>query len=190
MTKRTKFILTTIWILVSRSYDVYCTAQLTPDLSKESNPLVSILGMTWTPLLITVGLLTLYALYAFYNSTFKPINLLPTEKGYTFCNIVAFTYLGRKDEWTAIFYKYPKSLKRFNQYVGHTLTQCLVYAGIVSTLMWLLINYTAYYKTIHSAPLIYAILILGCGIVIYKWNKDQYAKYLNEQLMNSAVDKS
>ena len=65
MTKRSKFIITTAWILFSRSYDAYCTNQLTPDLSKESNPLVSVLGMTWTPLLITIGLLTIYLIYAY-----------------------------------------------------------------------------------------------------------------------------
>jgi hypothetical protein len=178
MTKTVKFIITTVWIVFTRSYDVYCTSQLTPDLSKESNPLVSILGMTWTPLLIVVGLLTIYSIYAFYKITFKPIDLLPSETGYSFSNIVAYAYLGRKDEWTAILYKYPKSLNRFNQYIGHTLTRCLVFAGIVSTLMWILINHTDYYATIHSPALIYGILAVGSIVILYYWNKSMYKQYL------------
>jgi Kef-type K+ transport system membrane component KefB len=178
MTKKTKFTITTAWILLTRSYDAYCTNQLTPDLSKESNPLVSILGMTWTPLLITLGLLTIYLIYAYYISVFKPKDLLPTEKGYSFSEFVAFIYLGRKDNWTAIFYKLPKDLNRFNHWMGHFLTQGLVFAGLVSTIMWILINNTDYYKTIHSVTLIYSILIFGCLAIIYNWNRTMFKKYL------------
>jgi len=178
MTKKTRFTITTTWILLTRSYDAYCTNQLTPDLSKESNPLVSVLGMTWTPLLITLGLLTIYLIYAYYISVFKPKDLLPTEKGYTFSEFIAFTYLGRKDNWFGIFYKFPKDINRFNHWMGHILTQCLVFAGLVSTIMWLLINNTEFYKNIHSVQLIYSILIIGCLAIIYNWNKTMFRKYL------------
>lgn len=175
MTRKTKFIFTISWLLLSRSYDAYCTNQLTPDLSKENNPLVSILGMTWTPLLITLGVLTIYV---FYISLFKPKNLLPSEKGYTFNEIIAFLYLGHKDNWTAIFYKLPKKIHRFNHYMGHTLTQCLTYAGVVSTIMWLLIRHNEFYKTIHSATLIYWILIIGCIVIVFNWSKTMYKLYV------------
>lgn len=181
MTKKTKFTITTAWILLTRSYDAYCTNQLTPDLSKESNPLVSVLGMTWGPLLLTLGLLTIYIIYAYYISVFKPKNLLPTEKGYTFSNIVAYTYLGYKDHWTAIFYKLPTDISRFNHYMGHTFTKGLVFAGWVSTSMWLLINYTGYYKKYHSPTFIYSFILLGCIWIVYKWNKDMYKQYLITQ---------
>ena len=119
MNKKLKFTLTTIWILFSRSYDAYCTNLLTPDLSKESNPLVTVLGISsWTPLLIIISVLTIYAIYAYYISEFKPFNFLPTEKGYSFGNVAAYTYLGYKDSWLAIFYKFPKDIKRFNHYPG------------------------------------------------------------------------
>ena len=97
MNKTIKFTITVIWILFSRGYDAYCTHQLTPDLSNEANPLVSIFSLTWTPLLIVLGLCTIYTVYAYYVSVFKPINLLPIERGYTFSNIVAYTYLGYKE---------------------------------------------------------------------------------------------
>lgn len=42
MTKKIIFTITTLWILLTRSYDAYCISQLTPDLSKESNPLLFI----------------------------------------------------------------------------------------------------------------------------------------------------
>jgi hypothetical protein len=42
--KTLKFLIILLWILFSKSYDAYCTFQHTPDLSKEANPLVSLLG--------------------------------------------------------------------------------------------------------------------------------------------------
>lgn len=65
MTKKVKFTITTAWILLSRSYDAYCTNMLTPDLSKEANPLVTVFGVSsWTTLLIILGVLTIYVIYA------------------------------------------------------------------------------------------------------------------------------
>lgn len=162
-----RFTITTAWILFSRSYDAYCTNQHTPDLSNESNPLVSVLGMSWTPLLVTISVLTIYALYAYYLSVFKPKDLLPKEKGYTLSNIAAYTYLGRKENWTAMLYKLPKERSRFNHYMGHTLTKCLTFVGFVSTAMWLLIRYTDFYKNLHSPALIYSIILSGCATIVY-----------------------
>jgi hypothetical protein len=45
--KRLKFFIILLWILFSKSYDAYCTFLHTPDLSKEANPLVSVLGFNW-----------------------------------------------------------------------------------------------------------------------------------------------
>lgn len=181
MSKKLKFTLTIIWILFSRSYDAYCTNLLTPDLNKEANPLVTVVGISsWTTLLIILSVLTIYVIYAYYISVFRPMNLMPKEKGYTFSNFVAYVYLGYKDSWIATLYKFPKDLKRANNYFGHVLTKGLVYAGVVSTTMWLLINYNNYYKTIHSATLIYSLLIVGCFILVYRWNKSLYRQYLTD----------
>ncbi len=178
MSKTSKFALTTIWILFSRSYDAYCTNLLTPDLSKESNPLVSVFGLGWTPLLLILSLLLVYIIYAYYISLFKPINQLPQEKNYTFSNMVAYTYLGYKSDWFTALFKLPKSFHWFTHYMGHVFTRCLVFAGIVSTIMWLLINHTNYYQTLHSPELIYSILLIGCVGIIYDWNRKKYQEYL------------
>ena len=182
MRKTIRFVVITVWIIFSRAYDAYCTYQLTPDLSKEANPLVSVLGMTWTPLLIVISILSLYAIYAFYISVFKPKNLLPEKKGYSFREVSTYVYLGRKDSWLSILYKYPSNISRLNQVVGHTMTKCLVFAGIVSTIMWLLINYTSFYKDFHSAALIYGILVIGCFLIIYQWFKVMYKDYKSRDI--------
>lgn len=179
MNKTIKFTLTTIWILFSRCFDAYCTFNLTPDLSKESNPLVTVVGISsWPILLMVIGFLTIYIIYAYYVSIFKPMNLLPTEKGHSFSNVIAYLYLGQKDHWTAVLYRFPTNIKRLNTYLGHIMSLSLGFAGVISTLMWVLIRNSEYYRTIHSAPLIYSILILGCITIAFFWNKSMYSKYL------------
>lgn len=178
MNKRLKFTLVTLWILFSRSYDAYCTAQLTPDLSKEANPLVSVGGLGWTPLLLIIGALLAYTIYAYYVSVFRKVNLLPAERGFTFSELAGYLYFGEKRSWLAMFYRLPKSFARFNQYMGETLVPCVTYAGVVSTLMWLLINYVPAYKSFHSAPFIYSVLIAGCALLMLAWNRRMYAVYL------------
>lgn len=180
MKKSTKFIAVSTWIISTRIYDAYCTYQLTPNLEKESNPLVSILGMSWTPLIAIIGILTNYTVFCYFLVIFKPMKLIPTNKGYSFKNFVAFLYLGKSDNWPAILYKLPKDFQRFNQYFGILMSQFLVFAGIVSTSMWFLINYTNWYKNVHSAAVIYTILIVGCVFIAYFWNKKMYQYYIKD----------
>jgi hypothetical protein len=179
MNQKLKFVVITTWIVWTRSYDAYCTSLLTPDLSKEANPLVSVLGIdSWFWLLMIVGGLTAYVIYTYYLRLFRPMDLLPAEGGYSFSNMVAYTYLGKKTAWWAMFYQLPNSWKRFNHYMGALMTPCLVYAGLVSTIMWVLINHTNYYQTIHSAALVYTILIAGCLLICYYWNRQLYKAYI------------
>jgi len=62
--------------------------------------------------------------------------------------------------------------------MGQLLSRCLVFAGVLSTIMWLLINNTEFYKNIHSATMIYLILIIGSVIISYRWFKKIYSEYI------------
>lgn len=177
MKKTVRFIAISLWILFTRSYDAYATFQFTPDLTREANPLVSILGMSWTPLLSIIGVLSLLVIYAFYQYLFKPYSLLPEEKGYTFSQFVGYVYTGKKQAWHCVLYKLPYNLKRFTHIMGALLTPSLAFAGLVSTVMWLLINYTDFYPPIHSAKAIYATILIGIATISYKWYKDRYKEY-------------
>lgn len=182
MNKKAKFILTTVFILLTRGFDAYCTGLHTPDLSKEANPLVSVLGLGWGPLLLIIAALTFYVIYCYYNAIFKPYNLLPSEKGYSFGNTVAYSFLGKKGPWYSVFYQLPTSLKRFNAYIGYTMPACLVFAGVVSTAMWLLINNTTFYAPYHNATAIYMLLIAGSVIIFYNFHRKLYSQYLQKMI--------
>lgn len=179
-----RFVIVSLWIILTRIYDAYSTYQLTPDLSKEANPLSSLLWMNWTLLLVTIWLLMIYVLYAYYLVLFKPKSLLPAEQWYSFSNIVAYTYFGKKDYWFAMLYKLPRDINRLTYYVGNILIKGLVFVGFLSTIMRLLIHYTDFYKKIHSATIVYTIMMIGMIIIIYMRNKNQYKIYLNQTKIN------
>jgi len=172
-----KFLIVLSWILFSKSYDAYCTYLHTPDLSKEANPLVSILGLNWFWLLIVIGSLTIYTYYTLSLITFKPIKLYPLEKGYSFSNFIGHLYLGKKSSWLGMFYRFPKDINRFHYFFGNIFVRYLVFAGIISTVMWLLINNSEVYRAIHNHLVIYGILISGTFIILYNHYKTNYNKY-------------
>ncbi|MFM2019405.1 MAG: hypothetical protein RL007_3061 [Bacteroidota bacterium] len=182
MNKKLRFTLMTIWILLSRSYDAWCTNQFTPDLSKEANPLVSFLGLSWTPLLLIISALTLYVLAVYYFSVFRKRNLLPQESGMKFNHFFAFLYLGKKDHWSAILYKFPKEQWRFHHYMGIMLTPALAFAGVISTVMWIGINYVPAYRSLHSAELIYALLVTGTLLISVIISRNLYREYRRQTI--------
>ena len=177
MNKRIKFIVTTLWILLSRSYDVFATYQYTPDLKHEANPLASVLGWGWMPILTLVSILMAYIIYAYYISTFKKYPLHPQQSGYSFVKFATYLYLGKNAHWTANLYQLPKDIKRMHHVMGNILSRCFVYAGMLTTPMWLLINYTDFYKEYHSAAFIYTLLVSGCLIITGAWFRQQYVIY-------------
>ena len=176
--KAQKFILVTIWILLSRAYDAWSTYHHTPDLTKEANPMVSALGMGWIPLLTTIGLLSTYIIYAFYQSTFNTRNLAPQQKGLSFIDYSVYLYLGEVKHWSVFLYQIPKEKWRLHQYFGAVLAPCLVYAGMLSTIMWLLIKNWNPYKDMHNPLLIYTLLVGGCFIIAYRFHRKSYQLYL------------
>ena len=181
--KRLKFTAILVWILFSKSYDGYFTFSHTPDLSKEANPLVSLLGFNWFWLLLVIALLTLYTCYTLYLISFKPINLYPQEKEFSFSNFTAYMYFGEKSTLLSTIYKVPSlKNKRFHYSIGNIWVRFLVFGGIISTVMWILINNSEFYKDIHIAFVIYGILIFGTVIIMYNYYKINYKKYQGIQV--------
>lgn len=124
----------------------------------------------------------IYVIYAFYISVFQANDFKPKENGLTFREFALFQYFGRKAEWIDLLFKLPISFKHFTNYMGTFFTPAISFAGIVSTIMWLLINYTEnYYSTYHSASVIYSILIVGAIIIMFSKSRRMYAVYKVKQ---------
>jgi len=177
--KKVKFTLIIFWMLFSKSYDAYCTFLHTPDLSKEANPLVTLFGFDWFLLLLVISLLTLYTCYTYYLISFFPIKLHPKEKGFSFSNFIAYMYFGKKSNLLSILYRIPSFKdKRAHYSLGNILARYLIFAGLVSTIMWLLINNSEFYRSIHNHLVIYGILFSGTFIIMYNYYKTNYKRYM------------
>lgn len=178
MNKKTTYWVVLLWIFLSRGYDAYNSILYTPDLAHEANPLVSIGGISsWSTLLIILGILSLYVVYSYTLSVFRPMDLFPREKGYSFSEFTAYIYTGKKGHWTDLLYKFPKDLRRFNHYMGRLMPPCLVFAGIISTVMWILLNNAQWYREVHTAFGVYLVLIIGIILLGYTWLRSEYRKY-------------
>jgi len=176
--KTIKFTAVTIFIIATRAYDYMCTQAFTPDLSKESNPLVSVFGFHWTRLMTILIVLGIYVIYAYYVSLFSTVNILPAEKGLSFKEFATYVYLGHQDSWLAILWKLPNSFTRFNVACGSVLCYTVVWAGVITTGMWLLINNTNwYYQSYHKPGTIISIIILGGFTIMYLNFKKLYRNY-------------
>jgi len=172
------FTFLTTWILLSRAVDLYATARFTPDLRQEGNPLVTLGGLSWTPLMIIVTCLVAYTIYALYISTFQEYKILPSEKGLNFGDFFAYIHLGEKNHWTSVMYKLPKDKIRWTHLIGYLLPSAFAFTGVVTTLMWILINfmpdfYTSYYKL----NAVYLIILLGTIGIWTKYYLGLYRKY-------------
>jgi hypothetical protein len=183
MNKTTRYILATVWILFSRSFDAYATWQHTPDLQKEASPLVAVLGLDWLPLLSLLALFVAYVLFAYWRALFGSYSILPAEKGLNLSEFTGYLATGRKTKWWALLYQFPKTRAHFHAYFGYLLTICLSVAGVVSTLMWVLIWYSDAYRNVHSVALIYSVILGGCVLAVGLWLRKLYTGYLQQRVV-------
>jgi hypothetical protein len=178
MKKVMRFTLLTIWIILTRAIDLFATAKFTPDLKQEGNPLVTLGGLSWTPIIIIVTSLVAYAIYTLYISTFQEYELLPTEKGLTFGDFFAYIHLGQKSHWTSVMYKLPKDKMRWTHLIGYLLPTALAFTGIVTTIMWMLINFVPnFYTFYYKLNTVYLIILLGTLIIWSNYYLTLYRRY-------------
>ena len=178
MKKHLKFVLILTGILLTRAYDAYCTALFTPDLKQEANPLASVFHIQWSWLLLIIGCVLLYVGYALYINMYKQVNLFPTQKHLPFGQFVVQTLYGPGARWTAFLYKLPADKQKMHSVFGHILSYGLLWAGLVTTVMWLLINHTAtYYTQYHSYKGTVILVLTGVAGVAYYYFSQLYIAY-------------
>jgi hypothetical protein len=87
-------------------------------------------------------------------------------------------YFGKKSNLLSVLYKLPSLKdKRIHYSLGNILVRYLVFAGLVSTIMWLLINNSEFYRDIHNHLVVYGILISGTFMIMYNYYKTNYNRY-------------
>ncbi len=181
MLRNWKFWLLALWAIASRLYDILCTYEFTPDLTKEVNPLASVLGLSWLPILLVIGSLLFYSIYAAWDYRRQPTMLYPTSPGFSFIEFMTFVYLGKKDHWWALFIKFPTNLKRLHVFIGSQFLEYISWAGVISTAMWIGLKYIPAYRPLHNVIAIYSIIIAGCAAWYIYWFRQHYLHYKASQ---------
>jgi len=164
--KSIKFILIVGFILITRLYDYTSTYIFTHDLAKETNFLVTLANFEWSGMIIMLMLIIGCSIYGLAVSSFSSYNIYPDTPGLHYKEFITFIYLGYKGKWTELFYKTPDSFTRFIIIFGPIPAYSLVWAGMITTTMWLLINESAWYLINYHNPLIiYLFIIAGVLLV-------------------------
>lgn len=165
-------------IIATRLFDLISTRNFTPDFSKESNPLTTVLGLRFNGMTIAMIVVLIYTIYALFISIYSKLDIVPKEKGLSFKEFTTSLYLGYKDNWIAIFYKFPKEQERYNIIWGSILSWTFVWAGFLTTTMWLLINSSeSFYKNYYNSTMMYCLIFGGLIILTLNFFRKQYISY-------------
>ncbi|HKK88251.1 MAG TPA: hypothetical protein VJ917_05335 [Saprospiraceae bacterium] len=179
MKKMILLILGNLWIGLTRAYDIYCTYEFTPDLDREANPLVTILGIKdWSILLAIIVPLILYSMYCWYDQLYR-FQWQISDQVASFEDFFTLNYFGERTRWFKVLYSFPLSLRQNHRLATIFLPPALMLAGVMSTLMWMGIRSPwDWYASIHSPWLIWTMLTVGTFIIFYIRMKMAYRQFL------------
>jgi hypothetical protein len=172
--KHVVFFIVSTGIIGTRIYDYIATRKFRTESAQEANLLPEGQGFS-----VLLFIITLYIIYAFYISYFRRIpDLFPKKKGMRFREFIPYCYLGYPDKFRALLWKIPNSFSRFNSFFGPVLAWSLLWAGLVTTAMWILINNTGWYYPAQHHPLtIYLIMVAGVLVVTFTHFANLYRQY-------------
>lgn len=82
--KHIEFFILLILLILTRIADGILTYKITPDLSRELNPLVSLFGFRWTGLIIIALLIIIPTIILNYYSIYRPFDNSPPDQNFSF----------------------------------------------------------------------------------------------------------
>lgn len=180
--QKNKFYLLAILFLLGRVFDIVTTALFTPNLDREANPIVSVLGANWTIVIllqVLLGALILYGLYLYYHRTFE----LPTLKHLRFTEFISYMNFNTTKSFYKLFYSLPKNITYFIAHSGFVLTQTLIISSffVGTSTSFLLISEA--YRKFYNHGVVYFIYAGMIALVIfnsYSFYRKSYKAYLQQ----------
>ncbi len=180
---RTKleFWLLTSFFLITRCWDITATYVITPDLEKETNPIVSIFGQGWMAVIIFQIILASVVIILNYYSLFKIKNSYPSQKGYSFKDFITYYYFGEKRSLIKMLYKFPKNKSVLIKALGYILPRSLIVISVFISLSSTLLIVSSDYQKFYAAakPCYYVILIAIVSVFYVLFFKKEYTIYQN-----------
>lgn len=181
-----EFCLLTLLLLITRFWDAILTYIITPNLEKETNPIVSLFGQGWVSLISIQIILISVIIILNYYSLFKIKNIYPSQKGYSFKEFLSYYYFGEKQNLIKLLYKMPKNKSTLIKSLGYMLPRTLIVVSIFISLSSTFLVYSSYYRKFYSvARPYYYIVIAAIAFFFYiLFFKREYAIYQKNKYLN------
>ena len=181
-----EFFLLTLLLIITRFWDVITTYMVTPDLERETNPLVSIFGRGWVAVIIFQVILVSIIIILSYLSLFKIKSSYPSQKGYSYKEFIRYYYFGKKENLIKMIYKFPKDKVTLMKLLGYVLPRALIVVSIfISTSSTFLIISSDYSRFYAEARPYYYIVLIGIAflftILFFKREYSIYQKILADE---------
>ena len=178
---RTKleFWLLTSFLVITRCWDITATYIITPNLERETNPIVSIFGQGWITVIILQIILVSVVIILNYYSLFKIKDGYPSQKGYSYKDFITYYYFGKKRNLIKMVYKFPKNKSILIKALGYILPRALivisVFISLSSTLLIVNSDYQKFYAV--AKPYYYIVLIAIVCVFYSLFFKKEYTIY-------------
>lgn len=159
-----KFIYLTALLLLTRVTDLLTTYCYTPDLKKESNPLVLILGFGWTGIILVESIGLAIIIYALWVYSFKTVQVPKYTGKISMKNLISLFYFGDQNSFLKLCYKLPTIKNSLLYSTGYIITYSLIGISILiscsTSLLLLYKNYQSCYAIYYIPALLYSLCIL------------------------------
>ncbi len=176
---RLEFFLLTSFFILARCWDMVATYLVTPDLEKETNPIISVFGQGWTAVIIIQAILMSVIITLNYYSLFKIKSSYPSQRACSFKEFIAYYYFGEKQNLIKMLYRFPKNRDVLIKALGYILPRALIVISIFismsSTLLIVNNDYRKFYTV--AKPYYYIVLIAIVFVFCALFLKKEYVLY-------------
>lgn len=195
--KNSKYLIFFIVLLSLRMADLYLTYQITPDLSREWNPLVSYFNLSWQGFVGVQFMLVLLALFAFHNYKIRILN--PVDKyGLNMHRFIYYYFHGQDFSFNhfkqnLVTMPSKRKLKLSRAFNGFVLAASFVLVSLFAILHNILIlgDFPWYHIFVHRynelyLPSVYISLVAGSCLVFFVREYQRY-KSVGEKAASSEM---
>lgn len=181
--KKNQFYFLSALFITGRLFDIITTALFTPNLDREANPIVSLLGANWTIIIllqITFCAFIIYGLYLHYKTEIKQ----PTIPNLRFHEYISQLNFNHSNSFHKKFYTIPKNKTFFIVHTGFVLTQTLIISSFLVGLSTSFLLTSTSYRAFYNHGMVYFIYSGMIGLAIY-FSIQFYRKSYHEYQLNN-----
>jgi hypothetical protein len=171
-----KFIFLSTLLILTRYADAQTTYLYTPDLAKEGNPLVSILGFGWAASIIVQLIGLSIAIYSLWVYSFRAVKTPAISSNIPLTQFISLFHFNNRDSFLKLFYKLPTNKNSLMYSMGYIFTYSLIFFSIIVSISTTLLLVSKDYRNLYSAYRIPVYLYLLVILIIIYFSKRFYKK--------------